>query len=108
MIKGKVSDRFLCSGHQPQKLGSSLPTLALRSLKLSSPHSLAAQASVLLTLLRSGGQNRPGQEVVQQQHGSTPLGLLPSVPRTLFLKFKFESLILFSNFLIKVWLISKK
>merc|ERR1712181_199393 len=39
--KSQVSDCFLCSGHQPQKLGSSLPTLALRSLKLNSPHSLA-------------------------------------------------------------------
>ena len=48
--------------------------------------------------LRCGGQSRPGQGVVQQQHGSTPLELLPSVPQTLFLKFKLESLILFSNY----------
>ena len=37
--ESKVYDFILCSGHQLPKLGSSLPTLVLRSLKPSSPHS---------------------------------------------------------------------
>jgi len=85
---------ILSSGHQLLKLGSSLPTSVLRSLKPTSLHSRAAQVFVLLTALRCGGQGRGGQEVVQQQHGSTLLDLLPSVRPTLFL---FESLILFSS-----------
>ena len=47
---------------------------------------------------RCGGQSRQGQEVDQQQDGSTPLEPLQSVLRTLFPKFQFEFLILFSNF----------
>merc|ERR1712037_337741 len=82
------------TGHQLLKLGSSLPTSVLWSLKPTSLHSRAAQVFVLLTALRCGGQGRGGQEVVQQQHGSTLLDLLPSVRPTLFL---FESLILFSS-----------